>query len=60
MKWKLTITQKKKSDFSDSKLEYDVVFQNDSLIKLGIIVEKLAECEEAEETVYRIEKVGDE
>jgi len=57
--WKLTITQKRKTEYSDYKMEYDVVFYSDSIYELGITVARLAEHEEADETVYKIEKVGE-
>ena len=57
--WKLTITQKRKSEFSDCTLEHEVVFYSDSINELGITVGRLSEHEEVDETVYRIDKVGE-
>jgi hypothetical protein len=57
--WKLTITQKRKSEFSDCKLEHEVVFYSDSIYELGITAGRLSEHEEVDETVYKIEKVGE-
>lgn len=57
--WKLTITQKRKSDYSDYMVESTTEFLSDSVYELGITIGRLSEHEEAHETSYKIEKVGE-
>lgn len=56
--WKITIRQKTKSTFSEAMLSNDVEFVAKDITVLTALVDRLAECEGAVETSYKIEKVG--
>lgn len=61
--WKLTITQKRKSEYSDYMTESKIVFVNENLRELTFLLERMAESEPDVETSYEIEweeKEGEE
>lgn len=58
--WKLTITQKRKSEYSDNMITESVEFTNDDINELTMLVVRLTGIETAVETAYKIEKVGEE
>ena len=56
--WKLTITQKRKSEYVESMLTEKVEFISGDINELTMLVIRLTAVETAVETSYRIEKVG--
>lgn len=58
--WKLTITQKKKSEFSDYMTTDNVEFVSDDINELTMLVIRLSGHENAVETAYKIERVAKE
>ena len=58
--WKLTIIQKRKSEYSDFMNEEKIVFVSSELSELTMLVERMAHLETAVETTYKIEKVKKE
>lgn len=58
--WKLTIEQERKSKSSDYTFTNKIEFVNDDLAALTMIIAQLADCDEVDETSYKIEKVGEE
>lgn len=58
--WKLTITQKKESEYLDSVITDSVEFTSDDINELTMLVVRLIEHGNALETSYKIESVGGE
>ena len=58
--WKLTITQKKKSEFSVYMNTDNVEFISDDINELTMLVIRLTAHENAVETAYKIERVAKE
>ena len=58
--WKLTITQKRKSEFSENMITENVEFVGNDINELTMLVVRLAEHENAVETAYKIERVAKE
>lgn len=56
--WKLTITQKRKSEFSEYMVTESVDFTSGDINELTMLVVRLSSYETAVETTYKIEKVG--
>lgn len=57
--WKLTITQKRKSEFLENMITGSVEFENDDINELTMLIVRLSAYETAVETTYKIEKAGD-
>lgn len=57
--WKLIITQKRKSDYSESVYEETVVFYGKDINELSMMIVDLSNHENGIETSYKIEKVGE-
>jgi len=55
--WKLTITQKKKSEVSDYMVTESVSFTSDDVNELTMLVVRMTAHENAIETSYKIEPV---
>lgn len=55
--WKLTITQKRKSEYSNYKDRYQVMFVSNTSAELLAIASSLMACETPDETSFSIEKV---
>lgn len=55
--WKLTITQKRKSETSDFMYEESLEFISEKLSKLTNLIEILSGMNSARETSYKIEKM---
>lgn len=58
--WKLTITQKKKSEFSEHMLTESVSFTSENIDELTVLIVRLTAHENAIETSYKLEKVAKE
>ena len=58
--WKLTITQKRKSEFSNSTFDEKVEFTSDDVCYLTAMVDRFSRLEEVFETAYKIDKVEKE
>lgn len=56
--WKLTITQKRKSEHSEYMVTESVEFTSGDINELTMLVVRLSLYETAIETTYKIEKVG--
>lgn len=56
--WKLTITQKRKSEYSENMITESVEFTSGDINELTMLVVRLSSYEMAVETTYKIEKVG--
>jgi hypothetical protein len=56
--WKLTIIQKRKSEFSDFMNEEKIVFESSELSELTMLIERMAHLENVVTTTYKIEKVN--
>lgn len=56
--WKLTITQKRKSEFSESILPESVEFISEDINELTMLIVRITAYETAVETTYKIEKAG--
>lgn len=55
--WKLTITQKRKSEFSNGFLSETVEFAHKDITRLTSLIDTFDICEEVFETEYKIERV---
>lgn len=55
--WKLTITQKRKSEYSDNMIEESVRFYSDDIYELVGLVLNMGENDGVVETAYKIESV---
>lgn len=55
--WKLTIIQKRKSEYSDSMMDEIVEFVGNNLEEICELIEKLGKHEGDRETTYIIERV---
>ena len=58
--WKLTISQKRKSEYTNSIIEERVIFTDEDINELPMIVVRLSMHENGIETSYKIERVGEE
>lgn len=58
--WKLTITQKRKSEYTDGTISESVVFLHRTIGKLTSLVDSLNTYENDGELAYKLEKVGEE
>ena len=58
--WKLTITQERKSEYTDGTIKESVVFLHRTIGKLTSLVDNLNTYENGGEVAYKIEKVGEE
>jgi hypothetical protein len=56
--WKLTITQKRKSEYSENMITENVEFISNDINELTMLVVRLTGHENAIETSYKIESVG--
>lgn len=56
--WKLTITQKRKSEFSENMLTESVEFISNDINELTMLIVRITAYETAVETIYKIEKAG--
>ena len=57
--WKLTITQKRKSEYTDGMLTETVVFESANINELTILVARLTALKTAIETAYKLEPIGE-
>ena len=55
--WKLTIIQKRKSEYSDFKDTHKTEFVSETSVELLAITSALMDCHTIDETKYSIEKV---
>lgn len=55
--WKLTITQKRKSDYSEGMIDYSVEFFSAELSELTMLIERITHCNSECETEYKLERV---
>jgi hypothetical protein len=58
--WKLTITQKRKSEYTDGTINETVEFFHRNIGSLTSLVDNLNNYSSGIETTYKIEKVGEE
>ena len=58
--WKLTITQKRKPEYSNYKDKLQVMFVSNTSAELLAIASSLMACETYDETSFSIEKVKEE
>ena len=58
--WKLTISQKRKSEYTNSIIEERVIFTDEDINELSMIVVRLSMHENGIETSYKFEMVGEE
>lgn len=58
--WKLTISQKRKSEYTNSIIEERVIFTDEDINELSMIVVRLSMHENGIETSYKFERVGEE
>ena len=58
--WKLIITQKRKSDFSENIYEDSVVFYGEDVNELSMMIVQMSKHENGIETSYKLEKVGEQ
>ena len=58
--WKLTVTQKRKSEYTDGTISESVEFSHRSIGTLTSLVDNLNNYANGIETTYKIEKVGEE
>ena len=56
--WKLTITQKTKSTFTDMEIDNNLEFIGNDIGELTVIIDRLSKHAGSLETNYRLEKVG--
>lgn len=56
--WKLTITQKRKSEFSEYMVTESVEFTSGDINELTMLVIRITATQTTAETIYKIEKVG--
>ncbi len=56
--WKLTITQKRKSEFSEYMVTESIEFVSENITRLISLIETIYVYETDIETTYKIEKVG--
>ncbi len=56
--WKLTITQKRKSEFSEYMVTESIEFVSTNITRLTRLIETISVYETDIETTYKIEKVG--
>ena len=57
--WKLTIVQKRKSEYSDGTINETVEFFHNSIKSLTNLVDTLNSYEKGIETTYILERVGE-
>lgn len=57
--WKLTITQKRKSEFSEYMVTESIEFVSTNITRLTRLIETISVYETDIETTYKIEKVGE-
>ena len=58
--WKMTITQKRKSEYTDGTISESVEFFHRNIGSLTSLVDNLNNFSNGIETTYKIEKVGEE
>ena len=58
--WKLTISQKRKSEYTNSIIEERVIFTDEDINELSMILVRLSMHEYGIETSYKFERVGEE
>ena len=58
--WKLTITQKRKSEYTDGTISESVEFYHKNISPLASLIGNLNNHVNDIETAYKIEKVGEE
>ena len=56
--WKLTIEQKRKSEYSESTITEKCEFTSENINELTMLVVRLTMFDTAIETAYKIDKVG--
>lgn len=56
--WKLTIEQKRKSEYADAMITHSLVLVSDDLAELTMLIERITHCGNDCETSYKLEKVG--
>lgn len=57
--WKLTITQKRKSEFSEYMVTESIEFVSRNITRLTALIETISSHETDIETTYKIEKEGE-
>lgn len=57
--WKLTITQKRKSEYTDGTIDETVEFISGNINELTILVARLTALKSAIETSYKLEPIGE-
>jgi len=57
--WKLTITQKRKSEYTDGIITERVEFTSGNINELTILVARLTALKSAIETAYTLEPIGE-
>ena len=57
--WKLTITQKRNSEYSDRTISESVEYRHNSIKTLTTLIDNLNSYESGIETTYKLEKVGE-
>lgn len=57
--WKLTIEQKRQSEFIEGTIPERLAVSSDDLSELTLLIERVARCGVDCETSYKLEKVGD-
>ena len=57
--WKLTITQKRKSEYTDGTINEAVEYHHNSIKSLTALIDNLNTYENGIETTYKLEKVGE-
>jgi hypothetical protein len=58
--WRLTIIQKRKSEYSNGMFEEKVEFVGDDIHYITSIVDKFSKLETVSETAYKIERIEKE
>lgn len=57
--WKLTITQKRKSEYTDGIITECVEFTSGNINELTILVARLTALKSTIETAYKLEPIGE-
>ena len=58
--WKLTITQKRKSEYTDGTVSETVEFFHRNIRTLTDLIDSLHTYENGIETTYKLERIGEE
>ena len=56
--WKLIITQKRKSEYTEGMISESIEFTGSDINELSMLIVRLSKHENGTDTTYKLEKVG--